>query len=94
MGHLSGGLADVFHDVDLAAAGPRRGTGAHHPECGPGALTGRQPDAGLDVAVFDLHLALGVDARRGVFAVLHRLLAGLDHQRAGLGRDDGRAQPC
>ena len=64
--HLVRHAAHFLHDVDLATHRP--GIGApvvahrHHPEGGPCALTLRQLDASLEVAVLPALIHVGIDA--------------------------------
>src|ERR1035438_2332745 len=61
-------LADIFHDVDLAAVGPTD-LGyviAHRPERRPDALPVRELDAGFDLAIGGGELAFGLETARGV----------------------------
>ena len=63
--HRGGGpalLADIFHDVGLAAVGPV--TVAEQPESGPEPRAIRHPDARRDLAVGERILARGVDPAR------------------------------
>src|SRR5215469_6691327 len=52
-------LADIFHDVDLAALRPSALTDvvAEHPESGPDALTAGNLNAGFEASVFARELA-------------------------------------
>ena len=63
-------LADVFHDVDLAALGPADFVYvvAKHPEGGPDALALRDFDAGFEAAEGLCEEALCFQARGSVFA--------------------------
>ncbi len=62
------GIADVLHDVNLAAVGPSgtRIIRAEHPECGPDALAFGDLHARLDATVGPRLLAQRLDASRGV----------------------------
>ena len=65
--YRGGLLADVLHNVDLAAAGPSpfSDVGAERPEGGPHALAVGNLDAGFDAAVAHRELAQRLQARRG-----------------------------
>src|SRR5256712_5211410 len=82
--HPAGLLADVLHDVDLAARGPadRGDVVAQHPERGPQPLTARYLNTGLDATVLPRAQALGLEPGRRVFAVRERLVTGLDDEVA------------
>src|SRR5437773_2628668 len=60
--HPAGLLADVLHDVDLAARGPADGGDvvAQHPESGPQPLPARYLNTGLDATVLPRAQALGL----------------------------------
>jgi hypothetical protein len=60
--------SDVFHDVDLAASGPRDGVDVRteRPDRRPQPGTGRHAQAGLDPTVSNFDFALGDDACRRV----------------------------
>src|SRR5215472_10008492 len=68
--HLVGLLADVLHDVDLAAGGPADGIDVvtEHPERGPDSLPGRNLDASLEAPVGLREVGGGLQAGRGVAA--------------------------
>src|SRR5438034_6056524 len=80
----AGLLADVLHDVDLAAPGPAGGGDiiAQHPESGPQPLPTRYLNTGLDATVLPRAQPLGLKPGRGVFAGGERLAAGLDDEVA------------
>jgi hypothetical protein len=66
---ICGGLAaDIFHDVDFAAAWPLvfLDVVAEHPEGGPNSLPCGDFDAGLEAAVGLREEAFGFEARGGV----------------------------
>src|SRR5205823_2413666 len=65
----AGLLADVLHDVDLAAPGPAGGGDiiAQHPESGPQPLPTRYLNTGLDATVLPRAQPLGLKPGRGVF---------------------------
>src|SRR5262245_41626657 len=74
------GLAvDVLHNVNLTTSRPPNtpDVAAQCPERGPQALAGRDRQAGFDLAVLELALALGLDAAGGVSAgAVPALIAG------------------
>src|SRR6185437_14610964 len=82
--HPAGLLADVFHDVDLAAPGPPGGGDVvtEHPECRPQALPARDLNPCLHAAVPPCTQTLGLQSRRRVVTVAERLPAGFDDQLA------------
>src|SRR5215471_18396512 len=59
-------LADILHDIDLAAVGPSSRFVAHHPKSRPKPLPRWDLDARLEAAVALGKLAFGVDACRSV----------------------------
>src|SRR5437899_948134 len=77
-------LADLLHDVDLAARGPADGGDvvAQHPERGPQPLSARYLNTGLDATVLPRAQTLGLESGRGVPAGGERLPAGLDDEVA------------
>src|SRR5689334_25026547 len=79
-------LADVLHDVHLAAPGPAdlRDVVTQHPERGPQPLSTRDLNARLDPAERPLPQTLSLEARRGVRAVAERLLPRRDYEIAVL----------
>src|SRR5215471_1166326 len=68
--HERGLLADVFHDVDLAAVWPASlfDVITHHPKRGPDALSPGDFDASFEASEFLRELTLGLQASRGVVA--------------------------
>src|ERR1035438_10161075 len=61
-------LADVLHDVDLAAVGPTDSVDVrtHRPESRPDARPVRELDAGFDLAISGGELTFGLETARGV----------------------------
>src|SRR5207249_5826791 len=88
----AGLLADVLHDVDLAAPGPAGGGDiiAQHPESGPQPLPTRYLNTGLDATVLPRAQPLGLEPGRGVLAGGERLAAGLDNEGARIDRSEER----
>ena len=79
-------LADVLHDVDLAACGPAHSGDVlpQQPERRPEALSIGNLDARLETAVGLVELVLGENSAGGVLGAQVRLLDGLDDQVAVL----------
>src|SRR5207247_8098766 len=82
--HPAGFLADVLHDVDLAAGGPtnRVAVVAQQPEGGPQALPARDLNPCLHAAVPPRAQTLGLQSGRRVVTAAERLGASLDDQVA------------
>src|SRR6185437_15808629 len=82
--HPAGLLADVFHDVDLAAPGPPGGGDVvtEHPECRPEPLSARDLNPCLHAAVPPRAKALCLQAGGRVVPVPERLTPSLDDQIA------------
>src|SRR2546422_2551682 len=78
--HPAGFLADVLHDVDLAARGPtdRVAVVAQQPEGGPQALPARDLNPCLHAAVPPRAQTLGLQSGRRVVTAAERLMASLD----------------
>src|SRR5436190_12231123 len=84
--YAAGFLADVLHDVDLAARGPAGGGNvvAQQPERGPQPLPARDLNPGLDATVLPRAEPLGLEPGRCVVPVPERLAAGRDDEVASV----------